>query len=89
MRCATGEAWQSIMFDLARTYSARNQCRDEETYKSMIDNGGEPFACGSPISSYLFFILFHILVSQIFLNLFIAIIVDAFAHQQDHFKLPI
>lgn len=89
MRCATGEAWHMIMFDLARGYSATNQCRENETYQTMMENGGEPFGCGSPMSSYFFFTLFHILVSQIFLNLFIAIIIDAFVHQADHFKLPI
>ena len=52
-------------------------------------NGGEPFACGSPVVAYTFFVLFHILVTQIFINLFIAIIIDAFLEQTDHFKLPI
>ena len=32
MRCATGEAWQLIMFDLARTYSTTYQCREDENY---------------------------------------------------------
>ena len=88
-RCATGEAWHLIMFDLARTYSETNQCRENETYETMMDNGGLPYACGSPAATYIFFTLFHILVSQIFLNLFIAIIIDGFVNQTDHFKLPI
>ena len=49
MRCATGEAWQMIMFDLARTYSETYQCREDETYSSVMANGGEPFACGQPV----------------------------------------
>ena len=44
----------------------------------MMANGGEPFACGNPLISYTYFTLFHILVFQIFMNLFIAIIIDAF-----------
>ena len=51
--------------------------------------GKEPFSCGNPITSYIFFIAFHILVFQIFMNLFIAIIIDAFLGQTDHFQLPI
>ena len=78
MRCATGESWHLIMFDFARDYSPTNQCREEETYETMMENGGEPNACGSPVVSYLFFVAFHILVFQIFVNLFIAIIIDTF-----------
>ena len=89
MRCSTGESWHLIMFDLARSYDLTYQCREEEDYESMMANGGEPFACGSPVVAYVFFILFHILVTQIFINLFIAIIIDAFLEQTDHFKLPI
>ncbi len=55
----------------------------------MMANGGEPFECGKPAFSIVFFVLFHILVFQIFVNLFIAIIIDAFLGQTDHFKLPV
>lgn len=78
MRCSTGESWHMIMFDLARTYSPEYQCREDETYETMMANGGQPFACGNPVVSYVFFVLFHIIVFQIFVNLFIAIIIDAF-----------
>lgn len=78
MRCSTGESWHLIMFDLARTYDTTYQCRMDETYETMMANDGDPFACGNPLASYVFFMLFHVLVFQIFMNLFIAIIVDAF-----------
>ena len=39
--------------------------------------------------SYAFFVLFQILVTQVFINLFMAIIIDAFLGETDHFKLPI
>ena len=85
MRCATGESFHLIMFDLARGYSANYQCREEETYESMMAHGGKPFGCGDPLIAYSFFVLFHILVFQIFVNLFIAIIIDAFLGQTLHF----
>jgi hypothetical protein len=88
MRCATGESWHMVMFDLARTYSLTNQCREGENYESMMQNGGEPFGCGSPIA-FGFFLIFQILVSQIFVNLFIAIIIDGFLGQSNQFELPI
>ncbi len=54
----------------------------------MMQNGGEPFGCGSPIA-FGFFLSFQILVSQIFVNLFIAIIIDGFLGQSNQFELPI
>ena len=55
----------------------------------MMADGGVPFECGKPAMSIIFFVLFHILVFQVFVNLFIAIIIDAFLGQTDHFKLPV
>lgn len=55
----------------------------------MMANGGEPFACGSPILAHTFFILFNILVFQIFINLFVAVIIDAFLGQTLQFMLPV
>lgn len=52
-------------------------------------NGGEPKACGNPFAAYPFFIIFNILVFQIFINLFVAVIIDAFLGQTDHFNLPL
>ena len=78
-----------IMFDVARQYSPQYLCREDETYDKMIENGGEPFACGTPIIAYIFFIMFYILVSQIFVNLFIVIIIDAFQDKESNKNLPI
>ena len=33
MRCSTGESWHLIMFDMARTYDATYQCREDEDYE--------------------------------------------------------
>ena len=49
-----------------------------ETYETLQEHGEDPFKCGSPFNSYLFFIMFNILVMYVFLNLFLAIILDAF-----------
>jgi len=89
LRCSTGESWHMIMFDYAREYSLTYQCRENEDYESMMQSGGQPMGCGSPLKSYTFFILFNMLVFQVFINLFVAIIIDAFLGQTDHFNLPI
>ena len=87
-RCSTGESWHGIMFDFARTYSQTNQCRENETYETMMQNGGEPNSCGSPLLSYTYFVLFSI-VFQIFLNLFIAIIIDVFLGRSEQEKIAV
>lgn len=68
-------AWQdNILF----------QCTPGETYESIVAAGRDPNdwrgpnGCGSATISYLFFSIFQILVCQIYLNLVIAIIIDAF-----------
>ena len=43
----------------------------------MIANG-----CGSPWTARFYFICFQVIVSQVFLNLFIAIVVDTFIAQK-------
>jgi hypothetical protein len=95
-RCATGEAWNSIMFDSARERSILFQCREGEDYYSWQDAGGEggagmydAFACGSPAVAFGYHMSFQIIVSQVFLNIFIAIILDSFAGQAGAFALPV
>ena len=54
-RCATGEAWNSIMFDSARVRSILFQCREKEDYKSWMEAGGGPydaFMCGHPATAF-------------------------------------
>ena len=91
-RCATGEAWNSIMFDSARERSILFQCREKEDFYSWMEAGGtiyDAFACGSPAIAFGYHMSFQIIVSQVFLNIFIAIIIDSFAGQADAFSLPV
>ena len=88
IRCSTGEAWNSIMFDSSQPYSIMYQCNENEDYYSIIARGDDPTdvygpkGCGTGFAVY-FHILFQVIVSQVFLNLFIAIIIDAFFGQTD------
>jgi hypothetical protein len=77
MRNATGEAWDTIMFDCMRERSITFQCEEYVDYYSWKNNGEVMNGCGSMIS-ILYFYSFTVIVSQIFLNLFIAIIIDSF-----------
>lgn len=83
IRCATGEAWNSIMLDSARPKSLYYQCEENEDYYSIVARGDDPNdtmgpkGCGTGFA-IAFHLLFQVIVSQVFLNLFIAIIIDAF-----------
>lgn len=83
-RCATGESWNAIMFELTWHHSILFQCVEDESYESIVAVGRDPSAilgprgCGNHMTAFLFFAIFYILVSQVYLNLVIAIIVDAF-----------
>lgn len=74
------------MFDSSRQYSIYYQCVDGEDYDSIIAAGRDPHdtygpkGCGNSFA-IAFHLLFQIIVSQVFLNLFIAIIIDAFFGQ--------
>jgi hypothetical protein len=50
-------------------------CNENPTYESVQANGGEPDGCGNPIALF-FFISFLLMVTFVFLNLFIAIILE-------------
>ena len=92
LRCSTGEAWNSIMFDSAQPRSLLYQCVEEEDYQSIVDRGDDPTdtygpkGCGTGFA-IVFHLCFQVIVSQVFLNLFIAIIIDAFFGQST--DLPI
>lgn len=79
-RSATGEAWDSIMIDMARPRSILFQCVDSQTYDDVAAANMVTNQCGTN-GSIVYFFTFIIIICQIFLNLFIAIIVDSFVAQ--------
>ena len=79
-RSATGEGWDSLMFDFARGKSITFQCVADMDYESYAANGFVTNKCGNPTIAYFFFVSFIILCCQIFLNLFVAVIVDSFGN---------
>ena len=83
LRCSTGEAWNTIMFDSSRPYSILFQCEQNEDFETIVVAGRDPNAVDGPKGcgtgfAVAFHLLFQVIVSQVFLNLFIAIIIDAF-----------
>ena len=74
------------MFDSSRSYSIQYQCEEDESYENIVASGRDPLdvngpkGCGTGFA-IIFHLLFQVIVSQVFLNLFIAIIIDAFFGQ--------
>ena len=94
IRCSTGEAWNTIMFDSRQPKSILFQCNEDEDYASIVADGRDPTkwddtrGCGTPFA-VVFHLLFQVVVSQVFLNLFVAVIIDAFFGQTDLANLPV
>ena len=76
-RMSTGESWHEIMYDSIRSKSITFDCSEDLSFKER--NGEDPIVCGPGGASRFYFITFMILVSFIFINLFIAIILESFA----------
>lgn len=89
MRNATGEAWDTIMYDYMRERSITFQCVPNFDYYDWLNQDKEMNGCGNPTISIVFFYSFNVVVSQIFLNLFIAIIIDSFMSQSNAYDMPV
>jgi len=89
LRCATGEGWNTLMADAMRSRTITFPCDPNPSYESIMKNNGIPNGCGNPVVARIYFFAFMIVVSLIFLNLFIAIVVDTFIGQAAAFSLPI
>lgn len=78
LRSSTGEAWDSIMMDTVRQRNIMFQCSDEDfDYDVYEQNGYQTTGCGSQ-AGIIFFMTYFLMVPLIFLNLFIAIILEGF-----------
>ena len=60
-RCVTGEAWNSIMFEVTWSYSILYQCNPDETYDTIVAAGRDPMdwngprGCGDSVWAPFFF----------------------------------
>ena len=78
IRTATGENWHELMFALSRENHPFYQCNENPTFEDYKNNNFQQVGCGMYKTSIVFFLSFAIIVSLVFLNLFIAIILEGF-----------
>ena len=69
-RVATGEDWNKIMHDAMLTKPYCTEKPDEDYWKSN---------CGNPIFALIYFHSYYLIISYIFLNLFIAVVIENFS----------
>ena len=75
-RASTGEGWNYIMYDAVRQHSPLFQCIENPIYEDYVESG-ETVGWGNKFGQ-VFFMSFIVIVQLIFLNLFIAIILQGF-----------
>jgi hypothetical protein len=75
---ATGDAWSDIMLATMKTKDYLYDCLEEPGYGDYVKAGFSTVGCGSKTQGILFFLSFYLLMNLIFLNLFIAIVLQGF-----------
>ena len=61
-------------------------CVESPTYEDFVANGHEPVGCGNVLVAQTYFLSYIFIVGLIFLNLFIAIILQGYYQTQDQEK---
>lgn len=77
-RVSTGENWQKVVYAISEEKSIQNFCLENPDYSDYLKNDHQTLGCGSGFQARIYFISFILVVSMIFLNLFIAIILQSF-----------
>ena len=77
IRVSTGENWDLMKYEILEEKSLLNDCIEDFDYKDYIGNDFVTLGCGVYMAKYYFF-TFNLIVSIVFLNLFVAIILQGF-----------
>ena len=78
IRIATGENWNELMDALSKSRSHDYPCIDAPTWQDFEDAGQIPQGCGNVGFAQIYFHSYIFIVGMIFLNLFIAIILQGY-----------
>ena len=80
----TGDGWDILMEVLSAKNTILHACEEDNTYAAYAANNFEPVGCGAnQLITYAFFISYTFLMTLVFLNLFIAIILDGYFEASD------
>jgi hypothetical protein len=74
---ATGDGWDQLLLSMSAKRSVLNDCLENPSYLDYVSNGNKTVGCGSRFATaYLF--SFSFTISIIFMNLYIAIILQGY-----------
>ena len=83
-RFSTGEGWDDIVTALGKDKnSISHTCIENPTYDDYVANGYKTIGCGNSFAIIMFFFTYLALMSLIFLNLYIAIILNGYYDARD------
>lgn len=69
---------------LSRPSSSHNFCKTDPTFEDYKDNGYQTIGCGaSTFATKSYFVVYTFLIAIVFMNLFIAIILDGYFEAVD------
>ena len=83
IRVATGESWNDLMNALGIKNKVNYSCTSNPTYADYEKAGYKPVGCGSYTITYAYFGSYLIMITLVFLNLFIAIILNGYFDTRD------
>jgi hypothetical protein len=75
---ATGEGWNDLMNVLAMSKSEFNDCVENPSYADYVAAGKNTVGCGKGYLAPMYFMSYLIFITLIFLNLFVAIILNGY-----------
>ncbi len=75
----TGDSWNWTQTSFVLWTQPNNECIINPTYKDYL-NAGHTVGCGDRVVAYAFFTSFTFIVSLVFLQLFIAVILQGYDH---------
>ena len=93
LRVCTGENWHYVLHAISRKSSLNFECSSSPTYDDYIKSSYgtskfETVGCGSSATATAFLMSYSFIVSMIFLNLFIAVILQGFDDQNAESNKP-
>ena len=72
------EAWNEIMNCLSKQKSADFYCKVNPTYEDYVENEHETIGCGNRPLATIFFFVYFFMITIIFINIFVAIIIKSY-----------
>ena len=82
-RVMTGENWNDLLEAVSMERSITNQCINGPSYEDYVANGYEAIGCGKRKIATLYFFSYVFIISIIFMNILIAIILSVYFTMSD------